>query len=80
MYDRQRADDHTKMLIHKRVQELQAQKQDEQVRQDSRKEAIKAILDVDTLTTELAELLIDRVLVYPDKRIEIAYKIQDIFV
>ena len=33
----------------------------------------------DTLTTELAELLIDRVLVYPDKRIEIAYKIQDIF-
>ena len=29
----------------------------------------------DTLTTELAELLIDRVLVYPDKRIEIAYKI-----
>ena len=80
MYDRRRADDHTKMLIHKRVQELQAQKQDEQVRQDSRKEATKAILDVDTLTTELAELLIDRVLVYPDKRIEIAYKIQDIFV
>ena len=68
------------MLIHKRVQELQAQKQDEQVRQDSRKEVTKAILDVDTLTTELAELLIDRVLVYPDKRIEVAYKIQDIFV
>lgn len=80
MYDRRRADDHTKMLIHKRVQELQAQKQDEQVRQDSRKEVTKAILDVDTLTTELAELLIDRVLVYPDKRIEVAYKIQDIFV
>ena len=45
----------------------------------SRKEASKAIFDADTLTTELAELLIDRVLVYPDKRIEIAYKIQDIF-
>ena len=55
------------------------QKQDEQVRQDSRKEASKAIFDADTLTTELAELLIDRVLVYPDKRIEIAYKIRDIF-
>ena len=55
------------------------QKQDEQVRQDSRREASKAIFDADTLTTELAELLIDRVLVYPDKRIEIAYKIQDIF-
>lgn len=51
------------------------QKQDEQARQDSRKEASKAIFDADTLTTELAELLIDRVLVYPDKRIEIAYKI-----
>ena len=55
------------------------QKQDEQARQDSRKEASKAIFDADTLTTELAELLIDRVLVYPDKRIEIAYRIQDIF-
>ena len=55
------------------------QKQDEQTRQDSRKEASKAIFDADTLTTELAELLIDRVLVYPDKRIEIAYKIRDIF-
>ena len=55
------------------------QKQDEQARQDSRKEASKAIFDADTLTTELAEMLIDRVLVYPDKRIEIAYKIQDIF-
>ena len=55
------------------------QKQDEQARQDSRKEASKVIFDADTLTTELAELLIDRVLVYPDKRIKIAYKIQDIF-
>ena len=56
------------------------QKQDEQTRLDSRKEASKAIFNTDTLTTELAELLIDRVLVYPDKRIEVAYKIQDIFV
>ena len=55
------------------------QKQDEQARQDSRKEASKALFDADTLTTELAELLIDRVLVYPDKRMEIAYKIRDIF-
>lgn len=55
------------------------QKQDEETRLDSRKEASKAIFDADTLTTELAELLIDRVLVYPDKRMEIAYKIRDIF-
>lgn len=39
----------------------------------------KAIFDADALTTELTELLIDRVLVYSDKRIEIAYKIRDIF-
>ena len=43
-----------------------------QARQDSRKEASNAISDADTLTIEL---LIDRVLVYPDKRIEIVYKI-----
>ena len=55
------------------------QKQDEQTRLDSRKEASKAIFNTDTLTTELAELLIDRVLVYPDKHMEIAYKIRDIF-
>ena len=39
----------------------------------------KAIFDADALTTELSELLIDRVLVYSDKCIEIAYKIRDIF-
>lgn len=55
------------------------QKQDEQARQDSRKKVSKAIFDADALTTELSELLIDRVLVYSDKRIEIAYKIRDIF-
>ena len=39
----------------------------------------KPIFDADALTTELSELLIDRVPVYSDKRIEIAYKIRDIF-
>ncbi len=55
------------------------QKQEEQARQDNRKEAKKAIFDADTLTTELADLLIERVLVYPDNRIEIAYKVKDLF-
>ena len=55
------------------------QKQDEQAQQDSRTETAKAVFDADTLITDRAELLIDRVLVYPDRRIEIAYKIQDIF-
>lgn len=34
---------------------------------DYDKEAKKAIFDADTLTTDLADLLIERVLVYPDK-------------
>ena len=55
------------------------QKQEEQARQDNRKEAKKAIFDADTLTTELADLLIERVLAYPDNRIEIAYKVKDLF-
>lgn len=55
------------------------QKQAEQARQDSREEAAKVIFDADTLTTDLANFLIDRVLVFPDKRIEIAYRIRDIF-
>lgn len=55
------------------------QKQEEQARHDNRQEAARAVFNSEGLTAELTELLIDRVLVYPDKRIEIAYKIKDIF-
>ena len=61
--------------LHAAVLAQAKQKQGRTARQDSRKEASKVIFDADTLTTELAEPLIDRVLVaHPDKRIEIAYK------
>lgn len=55
------------------------QKQEEQARHDNRQEAARAIFKSEGLTAELTDLLIDRVLVYPDNRIEIAYKIKDIF-
>jgi hypothetical protein len=55
------------------------QQQAEQARQTSRQKAAKAVLNATGLTTELTDLLIDRVFVYPDNRIEITYKTQDIF-
>lgn len=68
-----------KMRVNVTELEQAKQKQAEQARQDSREEAAKVIFDADTLTTDLANFLIDRVLVFPDKRIEIAYRIRDIF-
>ena len=59
---------------------VQAEKrQEEQARQSSRAEIAKAITNSDSLTPELVNLLIEKVYVFPDKRIEIAYKIKDFF-
>ena len=55
------------------------QKQEEQARQSSRQEISKAVTDAEGLTTELVDLLIEKVYVFPDNRIEIAYKVQDLF-
>lgn len=54
-------------------------KQEEQVRQSSRTEIAKAITDAECLTPELVNLLIEKVYVFPDKRIEITYKVRDLF-
>ena len=54
-------------------------KQEEQARQSSRTEIAKAITNAESLTPELVNLLIEKVYVFPDKRIEIAYKVQDLF-
>ena len=54
-------------------------KKEEQNRQSSRAEVAKAITDAEGLTPELVNLLIEKVYVFPDKRIEIAYKVQDLF-
>ena len=55
------------------------QKQEEQARRDNHQKAARAVVSSEGLTADLADLLIDRVLVYQDNRIEIAYKIKDIF-
>ena len=54
-------------------------KKEEQNRQSSRTEVAKAITDAEGLTPELVNPLIEKVYVFPDKRIEIAYKVQDLF-
>ena len=54
-------------------------KQEEQARQSSRAEVAKAITAADGLSQELVNLLIEKVYVFPGKRIEIAYKVQDLF-
>ena len=54
-------------------------KQEAQDRQSSRQEIAQLIAGSDGLTTELIDLLIDKVYVFPDNRIEIAYKTHDLF-
>lgn len=54
-------------------------KKEEQNRQSSRTEIAKAITDAEGLTPELVSLLIEKVYIFPDKRIEIAYKVTDLF-
>ena len=44
-----------------------------------RNQIVREVADADRLTQRLTDLMIDRVYVYPDRRIEINYKINDIF-
>lgn len=53
--------------------------QEEADRQVQRKSITKELADATGLTTALADLLIDRVRLYPGGRIEIEYKVQDLF-
>ena len=48
-------------------------------RRRNRKQAIQEIIKADKLTNGLSELLIEKVYVFAGNRIEIAYKMQDIF-
>ena len=47
--------------------------------QVQRNQIVRELSAADGLTQGLADLLIDRVYVYPDRRIEISYKVKDIF-
>ena len=55
------------------------QKQEEQERQNSRGEIWSAITESTGLTPELTDLLIEKVMVYPDNRLDIIYKVKDLF-
>lgn len=48
-------------------------------RRQNRERAIQEINDADRLTSTLSDLLIDKVYAYKENKLEIAYKIQDIF-
>ena len=54
-------------------------KQEEQARQSSRQEIVHSIAEAEALTSELTDLLIEKVCVFPDNRIEIVYKTHDLF-
>ena len=54
-------------------------KREEQARQSSRQEIAHSIAEADVLTSELTDLLIEKVYVFPDNRIEIVYKVHDLF-
>lgn len=54
-------------------------KQEEQARQSNRQEIVHSIAEADALTSELTDLLIEKVYVFPDNRIEIVYKVHDLF-
>lgn len=54
-------------------------KREEQARQSSRQEIAHSITEADVLTSELTDLLIEKVYVFPDNRIEIVYKVHDLF-
>ena len=52
---------------------------EEQARQSSRQNIVHSIAEADVLTSELTDLLIEKVYVFPDNRIEIVYKVHDLF-
>ena len=54
-------------------------KREEQARQSNRQEIAHSIAAADVLTSELTDLLIEKVYVFPDNRIEIVYKVHDLF-
>lgn len=53
--------------------------QEEQVQRDSRNGIWSAVAEADGLTPELVDMLIEKVVVFPDKRIDVVYKVKDLF-
>ena len=53
--------------------------QEAQARKAERQSISKELSAADVLTAELIDLLVDKVYIFPNKRIEIMYKVKDIF-
>ena len=53
--------------------------QEEHVQRNSRNEIWSAVAEADGLTAELVDMLIEKVVVFPDTRVEIVYKVTDLF-
>ena len=52
-------------------------KQEERQHQRQQMDISRMLTESDGLTSELVDLLIDKIYVYPDKRVDIAFKIRD---
>ena len=53
--------------------------QEEQIQRDSWNGIWSAEAEADGLTPELVDMLIEKVVVFPDKRVDIVYKVKDLF-
>lgn len=53
--------------------------QEERQHQRQQMDISRMLTESDGLTSELVDLLIDKIYVYPDKRVDIAFKIRDSF-
>ena len=53
--------------------------QEERQHQRQQMDISRMLTESDGLTSELVDLMIDKIYVYPDKRVDIAFKIRDSF-
>lgn len=65
----------TKAVVMARLEAEQEERQHQRQQMD----ISRMLTESDGLTSELVDLLIDKIYVYPDKRVDIAFKIRDSF-
>ena len=65
----------TKAVVMARLESEQEERQHQRQQMD----ISRMLTESDGLTSELVDLLIDKIYVYPDKRVDIAFKIRDSF-
>ena len=63
----------TKALVRARLEAEQEERQHQRQQMD----ISRMLTESNGLTSELVDLLIDKIYVYPDKRVDVAFKIRD---